>query len=481
MRKLIPPRLQNVWCSLKFRIALLVLTSFAFMTSTARSAPATPDTPAGNVFSAWLAVINSGDIDQIRSFTSHHENDEEFVQIRLRTHHVLGGLKLLGVKKSEPATIVAYVEDRRVENAHEVELVLQSSEPPKLGKIILRPAVLPPELQVSRLTEAEAVAKLSEKAETLAKEDYFSGAVLVARQGKILFQGAYGFSDRAAKLPVSLDTQFRIGSINKSFTAVAMLQLIESGKASLVDTVGKFLPDYPDDDTKKKVTIRQLLTHTGGTGNIFGEEYAQRRLELKQHDDYVKIFGARVPAFEPGSQFDYSNYGYILLGRLIEVISGLSYYDYVERMIFTPAGMGATGSLPESQHVPQRSVGYTWEGGKLVSNENVLPFRGTSAGGGYSTVGDFLKLAEALKAGKLISKTMLAEATLPHYESYGYGFGIAGQGKLLNYGHGGGFPGMNAGVRIFPNSGYVLVSLSNFDTPIAEQLLNYFEARMPLD
>ena len=143
------------------------------------------------------------------------------------------------------------------------------------------------------------------------------------------------------------------------FTSVATLQLVEAGKLALDDPIGKHLPDYPNKDVASKVTVRHLLTHTGGTGDIFGPEFDQNRLKLRGHSDYVKLYGSREPLFDPGARYEYSNYGFVLLGALIEAVSGESYYDYVREHVFRPAGMTATDSLPESEDVPNRAAGYT--------------------------------------------------------------------------------------------------------------------------
>jgi len=228
--------------------------------------------------------------------------------------------------------------------------------------------------------------------------------------------------------------------------------------------------------------VRHLLTHTGGTGDIFGPEFEQNRLTLREHSDYVALYGSRGLAFEPGARFEYSNYGFVLLGAIIEAVSGASYYDHVRGNVFDPAGMTSTDSLPESDDVPNRSFGYTRSSprGNWQPNTDTLPWRGTSAGGGYSTVGDLMRFAEALNSGTLISKATLADAASPQsQEPYGFGLAIQGEGSLRSYGHGGGAPGMNGELRIFPALGYVVVSLSNLDPLAATDLVEYFALRMP--
>jgi CubicO group peptidase (beta-lactamase class C family) len=263
------------------------------------------------------------------------------------------------------------------------------------------------------------------------------------------------------------------------FTATATLQLVEAGKISLDDPIGKFLVDYPNHDVATKVTVRHLLTHTGGTGDIFGPEFTKNRLSLREHSDYLKLYGPRGLLHKPGAEFRYSNYGFVLLGAILEKVSGGSYYDYVRSKLFEPAGMKSTGSLPETEKVPKRAAGYMKREGAWVSNADTLPWRGTAAGGGYSTVGDLLRFAQALESGKLLSKATLSEATKAQQEGYGYGFSVQGEGALRSYGHGGGAPGMNGELRVFPELGYVLVCLSNLDPPAATRLVDFFALRMP--
>jgi D-alanyl-D-alanine carboxypeptidase len=337
------------------------------------------------------------------------------------------------------------------------------------------------DLVLHRLTQANAVKALAVHATERARADEFAGAVLVARHGKVLFQDAWGRADRKAGVANTPATRFRIGSMNKMVTAVATLQLVEADKLALDDPIGKHLPDYPNREVAAKVTVRHLLTHTGGTGDIFGPEFEEHRLQLREHRDYLKLYGRRGLTFEPGARFEYSNYGFVLLGALIEHVTGGSYDDYVRDHVFRPAGMRSTGALPESVEVPHRAVSYlrSSPGSDWVPNTDTLPWRGTAAGGGYSTVGDLLRFAQALGSGRLLSEATLAEATRPHQQQYGYGFDVQGQGRLASYGHGGGAPGMNGELRVFPQLGYVVVALSNLDPPAASELVEFFTLRMP--
>lgn len=344
-------------------------------------------------------------------------------------------------------------------------------------------------LALHRMTEADALKALSARANKLAGEDELSGAVLIAKDDRVLFSHAYGLADHNRGIPNTIGTRFRIGSMNKMFTAVAILQLVEAGKVKLTAPLGTYLPDYPNREVATKVTIHQLLTHTGGTGDIFGPVFDAHRKELRSLADYVKLYGKRGLEFAPGSRWAYSNYGFILLGVVIEKVTGQSYYDYVHAHIYAPAGMTRSGSLPEDQAVPDRSTGYTKPPGTTawVPNTDTLPYRGTSAGGGYSTVDDLARFAHALLSHKLLSPhstklLMAGKVETGAGTRYAYGFEDAraadGNGWV---GHGGGAPGMNGDLRIYPKSGYVVAVLANIDPPAAQRISEYLDTRLPTE
>ena len=468
------------WRSRTLAAALL---TFAFLAApAARAADAqSPDTPAGKVFAAWLAAFNAGEAEKLRAFDAAYprQGPTPPVEDRLRFREATGGFTVVRIEKSEPQSISVLLQEKGSDTVARLDLKVSTDDPPKILSATLNATPRPADLAVPRLKEADALAALDARAGELAKKDEFSGVVLVARHGKVVLQKAYGLANREKGTPNTLDTRFRLGSMNKMFTSVATLQLVEAGKLALDDPIGKYLPDYPNKDVASKVTVRNLLTHTGGTGDIFGPDFEKNRLTLREHSDYLKLYGSRGLTHEPGAEFRYSNYGFVLLGALIEKVTGMSYYDYVQSKIFKPAGMTSTASLSEADAVPNRSTGYMKADGKWVPNTDTLPWRGTSAGGGYSTAGDLLRFAQALEAGKLISKASLKAATTPYKEDYGFGFGIEGEGPLRSYGHGGGAPGMNGDLRIFPQTGYVVISLSNLDPPAATRVVNFFTLRMP--
>jgi CubicO group peptidase (beta-lactamase class C family) len=267
--------------------------------------------------------------------------------------------------------------------------------------------------------------------------------------------------------------------MNKMFTAVAILQLVQQGKLSLDKPLATYWPDYPNQDLATHVTVRELLNHTAGTGDIFTPEYEAHRQQIRSLADYVKLFGNRTVAFEPGTRMEYSNYGFILLGRLIEKVSGEPYDGFVHKHIYDPAGMLHTDSRPETDHVPDRAVGYMHTPEGLQPNTKTMPWSGTSAGGGYSTVGDLLLFAEALRSGKLLSANLLKKATQANAlrPDYGLGFYVLPNGA---YGHGGGAPGLNGEIHILPKPGYVVVALANRDPRMATNMVEFITANLPL-
>jgi len=473
---------------LGFALAALTFAACDAQTAQGQSAVAEiPKTPTGEQLSAWLAAFNSGDRAELEKFRSHFANPEEHkLEGMIAFRQQTGGFDLKRIEESSATKLTGLVQERNSDQIARVTIEVETAAPSRVTHLDLRALERPAEFAIPRLSQSELVAALREKLEKDSAVGKFAGAVLLAKDGKPIFTGAYGMADREKKTPNTLNTKFRIGSMNKMFTAVSILQLVQAGKINLSDPLGKYIADYPNKDIAAKVTIQQLLTHTGGTGDFFGPEFDAHRLELKTLQDYMKLYGQRAPEFEPGSRWEYSNYGFLLLGVIIERVSGKSYYDYVSENVYAPAGMASSGSFPEDQNVPNRSVGYTmFGGGGLRPNTDTLPYRGTSAGGGYCTVEDFLRFANALREHKLLGAQYTELLTTgnvdtPRGAKYAFGFMDADSGTpMRHFGHGGGAPGMNGDLQIFPQSGYVIVVLSNLDPPTASRISDFLVNRLP--
>jgi D-alanyl-D-alanine carboxypeptidase len=456
-----------------------------------------PDTPAAHQFSAWLDAFNRGDRDAYLAFLEKNLPDRaKQIDREIDFRHNTGGFDLRKVEEaSTPTRFVALVQERSSDQFARLTLEVESADPHTITSMGTRAIPRPAEFALPHLTQAELITALKTRLQHDAASGAFSGNVLLASQGKPVFSESYGLADREHKTPNTLATRFRIGSMNKMFTAVAILQLAQQGKLSLDDPLGKFLPDYPNKDVAGKVTIQHLLTHTGGTGDFFGPEFDAHRLELRTFEDYVKLYGSRPLRFEPGSKWEYSNYGFLLLGLVIEKASGQNYYDYVRDHIYKPAGMTSTGSEPEDTPVSNRSIGYTQmhppgpppnsgPGPEPAHpNTDTLPYRGTSAGGGYSTVEDLLRFADALQKNKLLNAhyTELLTTGKPGTPGNTYAFGF--EDRRINgvrcFGHGGGAPGMNGMLQICPSPGYVVAVLSNLDPPAATRISDFILNRLP--
>jgi D-alanyl-D-alanine carboxypeptidase len=451
--------------------------------------PAAPAITAETAFTRWLEPFNAGDTAGLAAFAKLLGPDlakafpspDDQLGFRENT----GGFELKKTEATTALTYVALVKERAGDTFARVEMELDAAG--LVQKFAINIVPTPAEYKPARLSEADAIAALKAELDALVAQDKFAGAVLVAKNGKTIFAQAYGLADREKKTPNTLATRFRIGSMNKMFTATAVLQLVQARKLALDDTIGKILPDYPNPDVAAKVTIHHLLTHTGGTGDIFGPDYDAHRLELRTLQDYVKLYGSRALLHEPGAEERYSNYGFLLLGVIVEKVAKQSYYDAAQAGIFKRAKMTSTSSPFEDKPMPGRSIAYTKNlGDKLLpawtDARDTLPVRATSAGGGDSTVGDLVKFATALTANKLLDakhtellttrKTGVAEG------GYAYGFGTSEEDGVRCIGHGGGAPGMNGDLQIC-DSGYTIAVLANLDPPAAGRVLRFIKARLP--
>jgi CubicO group peptidase (beta-lactamase class C family) len=430
--------------------------------------------PAERQLRAWLSAFNAGDRARYEAFlretfpsrAARLDGDLNFL---MRT----GGFDIVKIETRTATSVTCLMEERAWNNVARAVLEVEAAAPHRITRLEVNLAPRPADMAVRRLSESELASAVRAKVDSQSAAGRFQGAVLVARNGKVIYSDANGLADRENRTPNTLDTKFRMGSMNKMFTATAVLQLVQAGKVRLDAPLGIYLTDYPNRDVATKVTVHHLLTHTGGTGDIFGPEFDAHRLDLKTLGDYVKLYGARGFEFEPGSKWEYSNYGFLLLGVIVEKASGQTYYDYVRDHIFKPAGMSGSGSDPEDVAVPGRAIGYMQEKGAWVPNTGTLPYRGTSAGGGYTTVRDLLRFATALTGHSLLDATHTALLTTGKVETprggrYAYGFEDTIDGGVRSFGHSGGAPGMNGELQIFPESGYVVAALANTGSGASE-------------
>jgi CubicO group peptidase (beta-lactamase class C family) len=356
-----------------------------------------------------------------------------------------------------------------------------------LGSAVALPGILLGREVDDRTLAGEIQAYVEERAAS----DQFSGAVMVAHGSEVVFQGAWGLASRSFRTPNRIDTKFNLGSMNKMFTAVAISQLAQQGKLGFDDTVGKHLPDWPNAAVRDEVTVHHLLTHTSGMGSYFNDDYQKAAKEqFRKVRDYRPLYADEPLQFEPGSKWSYSNSGFMLLGEIVEAVSGKDYFDYVRENVTGPLGMNDTDCYEMDRDTENLAIGYTKEGahplspGEKWNNLYLHVVKGGPAGGCFSTVFDLLKFAEGLRGGKLLSERYTSAMTLgkvtPNPEKpdnkYGYGIGERTVGPERIVGHGGGFPGINGQLDIYWSSGYAVAVLSNYDPPsagaVAERIQN---------
>jgi len=342
-------------------------------------------------------------------------------------------------------------------------------------------------LNIYASQEVVSVEKIGDKiAEFLvrkANNDEFSGAVILTHNNKVIHSQGYGLANKQSKRLITVDTPINLGSMNKMFTGVAVMQLVEQGRLNLQDKVKKYLPNYPNKKVRNRVTIHQLLTHTSGLGVYWNNKFENNKNNLKSTQDFADLFSTEKLKFKPGARFSYSNNGPVVLGLIIEAITGMSYYQYVNKYIYQKSGMKHSGHFSKNEQQSNKATGYLPDnlGSFSISNINSLGRIGSAAGGGYSSANDMVAFARKLFDGSLLNNASREEMLkgkipLAGMSSYGYLFGnhiIHGQRFV---GHNGSAPGISAQFSIFPELGYTLVVLSNYDRgaiSVAEQVKDW--------
>jgi len=318
----------------------------------------------------------------------------------------------------------------------------------------------------------DKAAKIDEFIQVFHDYGLFSGTVLVAANGKVLFKKGYGMANIEWNIPNEPNTKFRIGSITKQFTSMLILQLVEQGKIDLEGKLSDYLPYYRK-DTGEKITIHHLLTHTSGVPSYtslpkFFEEISRNPYPVKE---FIQNYCSGDLEFEPGSKFNYSNSGYFILGAVIEEVTGKTYEDVLKEKILDPLGMKGTGYDHHNTIIKNRATGYQ----KTLDGYENSPYLDMSlpyaAGSLYSTVEDLYLWDQALYTEKLLSKKMKDQMFKGHIKALGQGYGygwVIGKKKLpgskeeLNtISHGGGINGFNTLIERFVDDRHLVVLFNN--------------------
>ncbi|MEL7247439.1 MAG: serine hydrolase [Bacteroidota bacterium] len=316
--------------------------------------------------------------------------------------------------------------------------------------------------------DQDIVARASSFLDQLEKHGEFTGSVLFAEEDEILIHRGLGFANASFEVANNKDTKYSIASIVKMFTAVAVLQLHEQGKIDLQKEVGFYLPDYANEAVKNQVTIEHLLTHQAGTTHSYDKDFfAIPKDRFQELNDFRPLFEQDTLIFTPGSRYFYNDTGFLILGLVIEQVSGMSYYQYVADHIFAPAGMSNTGAFPLDEVVANRAVGYRNTGtiGAPFRENIYFITKGSSAAGFYATTEDLYRFSRALVGNKLLEEATTQLMLTPKVEGYntflGYGIDIDTRGASQILGHSGGWYGIRGEVMIFNELGKTVVVLSN--------------------
>jgi len=448
-----------------------------------------PDTPAGRRFAELMTAIDGGDADRLRAwigetFTEGMLNappgDPGIGDFLVQQQRDLGGFEVHRSLESADTQVEMLVRARKgVRRWLRYVVNVEASPPHKVAGLFVFGA--PPDaipVEGEPLAADAAVVAFEKALDGLAAAGKLSGAVLLARDGTPVLRRAWGEAERSFHTPNRPDTLFGLGSLNKMFTAVAVGRLVDRGKLGWDDSVAKHLKGWLPDDVAAKVTIRHLLTHTSGFGDFLDDlREGDARLLLDGVAAHRRLVEGARPAFEPGTGFQYSNTGYLLLGAMIEAVSGKDYYTFVRDEVYARAGMSRSDSYTTDDVVENLALGYLrpGEGGPgWRTNQSLRGLRGTPAGGGYSSCDELLAFASALIGERLLSPETTEALLTPRVKApfggeYAFGFAIEnapGGGTVVS--HTGGFPGVSTALRIYPDAGWTLVALSNWSSGAGE-------------
>lgn len=326
-------------------------------------------------------------------------------------------------------------------------------------------------------TNDQITTKVDDYMKAVLQVDGFSGTILIARDGKPIVSRGYGMANIELSVPNAPEKIFRLGSITKQFTGMAITMLQERGKLRVSDPMCNYIADCPD--IWKPITIKHLLNHTSGLTNYTGfRDFAKTTIMPITPTEMADRLKKEKLEFTPGEKMAYSNSGYFMLGAIIEKVSGKTYADFLQENIFTPLAMKDTGYDDPLRIIPNRAAGYQKQAGKVINAAYMDMSVPYAAGSLYSTTGDLLKWDQALYTEKLVSKKSLDEIFTPWKgdAGYGYGWGMAKQFGRRSISHGGGIYGFATQIARYPDDLVTVIVLSNIQAAPAGQIANNLAA-----
>ena len=302
-----------------------------------------------------------------------------------------------------------------------------------------------------------------------ANDGAFMGTVLVAKDGKPVFSNGYGFANAEHGVLNSVDTKFRLGSITKQFTAVAVLQLEEQGKLKVSDPMCKYVEKCPE--AWKPITLHHLLTHTSGLFNFTNDpEYPKTAMLPSPPAKSLEKIRDKPLRFDPGTKFEYSNSGYVALAIVVEKASGESYPAYMTKHVFRPAGMNDSGHDDHRPLLKNRATGYEGQGAAMrhaAYHDMTIPI---GAGDLYSTAMDLVRWDQALRGDTLLAEPARAKLFTPEKDNYAYGWVVAKTFNRAAQTHGGAIFGFTTSILRFPEERLVVIALSNNTSPLTGKI-----------
>jgi CubicO group peptidase (beta-lactamase class C family) len=434
-----------------------------------------PDTDLSRRVQGWFAQLKANDADA-KAFLKNNFADSTLAGQPMATRMERRRAMIDHFKGMTPVEIAEASETQMKVKAHcgngmdaVVTFAAQDAPPHLLTSIsiVVGHTDAPP-------TSAPATAPFSDEAaageirkilDDAAAKGTFSGAVLLARGDHTLLRAAWGLADRDKKTPITPDTRFNIASLGKLLTRVAVAQLCQNGTIALDDHLDKYLPDFPH---AKEITIDMLAQHRSGVGDIFNDKFrSMDHSKLRSNHDYLQLLRGQPLEFAPGTQQRYSNGGYVLLGEVIAHAANQNYYAYLIQHVYEPSGMTSTSSPIEGDDTPNVARGYTHDGapeGQERDNVFTRPWRGSAAGGSYSTVDDLFAFDRALLGGRLCTGNWIP---------WVWG-GKGTKDEAVNFALGGGAPGISA---TWEHAGDVVwITLANDDPSVIRGALEAVRA-----
>jgi len=317
--------------------------------------------------------------------------------------------------------------------------------------------------QQSSAPPPDLTAKFNEYMDAQARISRFTGAVLVAREGKVLFARGYRMANMEHNIANTPQTKFRLGSITKQFTAVAFMQLQEKGKLTVQDLVCKYVPECPA--AWAPITIHHLLTHTSGIPSFTSfPDYQPTMMLPSPPEKTLARFRDKPLDFAPGERYSYSNSGYVLLGYILEKVAGQTYDQYLREHILDPAGMSNTGYDWNTTVLPGRASGYSRRGQSAYANAEYIHMSIPHAAGSmYGSVEDFVKWDQALYGETVLKQASLGAMFTPVKDNYAYGWVVRDIAGRKTIGHGGGINGFNTAFTRYPDDNLMVVAFSNVE------------------